>query len=233
MDDVTTMVLTPRAADSVSIPVIAGGGIADARGLVAALALGADGVVMGTRFVATRECLAHTNYKDWMVGAGETDTMMIQRSIRNATRILVPIDGSPGSSLAVDHCIELLGKIRPQKIVLLHIASIPGQLEQYSGKLGAALYKMKEQLQEHGDEILADAKSKIEQSSPGIAVETKMVWGDTKYEIVRESEESGCDLLIIGSRGFSRVKVFLMGSVSSYVAQNVKCTVTIVKASTR
>lgn len=88
MDDVTTMVLTPRVSDSVSIPIIAGGGIADARGFVAALALGADGVVMGTRFVATRECLAHSNFKEWMVGASETDTMMIQRSIRNAVRVM-------------------------------------------------------------------------------------------------------------------------------------------------
>lgn len=88
MDDVTTLVLTPRTVDSVSIPVIAGGGIADARGFVAALALGAEGVVMGTRFVATKESLAHANYKEWMVNARETDTVMIQRSIRNAARVM-------------------------------------------------------------------------------------------------------------------------------------------------
>lgn len=88
MDDVTTMILAPKAADSVSIPVIAGGGIADARGLVAALALGAEGVVMGTRFVATTECLAHRNIKEWVVNAQETDTLMIQRSIRNAARVM-------------------------------------------------------------------------------------------------------------------------------------------------
>jgi nitronate monooxygenase len=88
MDDVTTMVLTPRATDNVSIPVIAGGGIADARGLVAALALGAEAVVMGTRFIATTECLAHTNFKKWMVEALETDTTIIQRSIRNAARVM-------------------------------------------------------------------------------------------------------------------------------------------------
>ena len=88
MDDVTTMILAAKAADSLSIPVIAGGGIADARGLVAALALGAEGVVMGTRFVATTESLAHPNYKEWMVQAQETDTVMIQRSIRNAARVM-------------------------------------------------------------------------------------------------------------------------------------------------
>ncbi|AGL03122.1 NAD(P)H-dependent flavin oxidoreductase [Desulfoscipio gibsoniae] len=88
MDNVTTMVLTPGAADNVSIPVISGGGIADARGLVAALALGAEAVVMGTRFIATAECLAHENFKQWMVNASETDTMIIQRSIRNAARVM-------------------------------------------------------------------------------------------------------------------------------------------------
>jgi nitronate monooxygenase len=88
MDDVTTFILIPRAAESLNIPIIAGGGIADARGLIAALALGADAVVMGTRFVATKECPAHQNFKDWMVQAQETDTMLIERSIRNAVRVM-------------------------------------------------------------------------------------------------------------------------------------------------
>ncbi|RJP23380.1 MAG: nitronate monooxygenase [Candidatus Abyssobacteria bacterium SURF_5] len=88
MDDVTSFVLIPRASESLNIPIIAGGGIADARGFLAALALGAEGVVMGTRFVATKECPAHQNFKDWMVQAQETDTMMIERSIRNAVRVM-------------------------------------------------------------------------------------------------------------------------------------------------
>lgn len=86
MDDVTSLVLIPKAAESLSIPVIAGGGFADARGLVAALALGAEGVVMGTRFIGTTECLVHPNFKEWMLKAEETDTVIIQRSIRNALR---------------------------------------------------------------------------------------------------------------------------------------------------
>ncbi len=88
MDEVTSFVLIPTVADTVSIPIVAGGGIADARGFLAALALGADGVVMGTRFVATRECPAHLRIKEWFVGAKETDTMIIQRSIRNAARVI-------------------------------------------------------------------------------------------------------------------------------------------------
>ncbi len=88
MDDVTSMILIPRAVESVDIPVVAGGGIADARGFTAALALGAEAVVMGTRFLATKECPAHPNFKEWLVEAQETDTMMIERSIRNAVRVM-------------------------------------------------------------------------------------------------------------------------------------------------
>jgi len=88
MDDITTMILAPKAAGRLTIPVIAGGGIADARGLVAALALGAEAVVMGTRFVATTESLAHPNFKEWIVKARETDTVMVQRSIGNAARVM-------------------------------------------------------------------------------------------------------------------------------------------------
>jgi len=88
MDDVTSMILIPRAADNLDIPVIAGGGIADARGFMAALALGAEGVVMGTRFLATKECPCHANFKEWLIEAQETDTMMIERSIRNAVRVM-------------------------------------------------------------------------------------------------------------------------------------------------
>jgi NADH:quinone reductase (non-electrogenic) len=88
MDDVTSLVLIPRVSDSLTIPIIAGGGIADARGFLAALALGAEGVVMGTRFVPTHECPAHPRIKEWFVKAGETDTLMIQRSIRNAARVM-------------------------------------------------------------------------------------------------------------------------------------------------
>lgn len=88
MDDVTTLILTPKASANLSIPVIAGGGIADARGFVAALALGAEGVVMGTRFVATTESLAHPKFKEWIVQAQETDTVIIQRSIRNPARVM-------------------------------------------------------------------------------------------------------------------------------------------------
>ena len=87
-NEVTTLVLIPIAANVLKVPVIAGGGIADARGLVAALALGAEGVVIGTRFMATKECPAHPKFKEWMLRSRETDTVVIQRSIRSALRAL-------------------------------------------------------------------------------------------------------------------------------------------------
>jgi enoyl-[acyl-carrier protein] reductase II len=87
LDELTTLTLVPQVADAVSIPVVAAGGIADARGVMAALALGADGVQMGTRFVATRECAAHQNFKDAIVKASDTDTAITGRKL-GPTRIL-------------------------------------------------------------------------------------------------------------------------------------------------
>ena len=87
-DDVSTMVLTPRVVDSISIPVIASGGIGDARGLVAALALGAEGIEMGTRFIATKECIAHPHYKQAMTQYTETDTTIIKRSLGQPGRAI-------------------------------------------------------------------------------------------------------------------------------------------------
>ncbi|XVV38348.1 NAD(P)H-dependent flavin oxidoreductase [Streptomyces sp. CA-100214] len=86
-DDVAGLVLIPRAADELSIPFIASGGIADGRGLAAALALGADGINMGTRFVATQEAPAHPAVKQAIVDASELDTDLIFRPLRNTSRV--------------------------------------------------------------------------------------------------------------------------------------------------
>jgi len=88
MEDVTSLVRIPIAVDAVKIPVIAAGGIADARGFVAALALGAEGVLMGTRFLASKECNVHPKIKEWLLQLGEADTMMLLRSIKNAARVV-------------------------------------------------------------------------------------------------------------------------------------------------
>ena len=87
--DVTTLCLTPRVVDALSIPVIAGGGVCDGRGLLALLSLGAEGVIMGTRFLAAEECPLHRNIKDVVVNAGELDTMLVLRSIGNTHRVWI------------------------------------------------------------------------------------------------------------------------------------------------
>lgn len=86
-DDIGGLVLIPAAAAKLSIPIIASGGIADGRGLAAALALGADGVNMGTRFVATEEAPVHQGIKDAIVEMKETDTALIFRSYGNTARV--------------------------------------------------------------------------------------------------------------------------------------------------
>ncbi len=87
-DDVPGLILLPLAAQALSIPFVASGGMADGRSLVAALALGADGINMGTRFVATAEAPVHDNVKQAIVRAGERDTSLIMRSLRNTERVL-------------------------------------------------------------------------------------------------------------------------------------------------
>ncbi|WP_082232810.1 NAD(P)H-dependent flavin oxidoreductase [Halobacillus massiliensis] len=87
MSDVGSLVMLPRVADSVNIPIIAGGGFSDGRGLVSAMALGAEGILMGTRFMATKEAPVHDNVKNWMVAADETNTIVVQRNIGSPSRV--------------------------------------------------------------------------------------------------------------------------------------------------
>ncbi|USG67506.1 nitronate monooxygenase [Brevibacillus ruminantium] len=102
-DDIGTFVLIPRVVDSVRIPVLASGGIGDGRGIVAALALGAEGVEMGTRFIATEECVhAHPAYKSALIKGTEHDTTVIKRTLGTPARVV----RTPGS----DQILELEGK---------------------------------------------------------------------------------------------------------------------------
>ncbi len=87
-DDVPNFILLPRAAEELKIPFVASGGMADGRSLVAALALGAEGMNMGTRFMATKEAPIHQNVKDALVAASELDTRLIMRPLRNTERVL-------------------------------------------------------------------------------------------------------------------------------------------------
>jgi nitronate monooxygenase len=88
-DDIPNMILLPRAAEALKIPFVASGGMADGRSLVAALALGADGMNMGTRFIATQEAPVHERVKQAIVAATELDTRLIMRPLRNTERVLV------------------------------------------------------------------------------------------------------------------------------------------------
>jgi NADH:quinone reductase (non-electrogenic) len=87
-DDIPNMILLPRAADELDIPFVASGGMADGRSLVASLALGADGMNMGTRFIATKEAPVHENVKAAIVAASELDTRLVMRPLRNTERVL-------------------------------------------------------------------------------------------------------------------------------------------------
>ncbi len=86
--EVTTMALVPQVVDAVNVPVIAAGGIGDARGIIAALALGAQGVQIGTRFVASVECIAHPNYKEAIVKAKERSTVVTGLSTGHPVRVI-------------------------------------------------------------------------------------------------------------------------------------------------
>jgi NAD(P)H-dependent flavin oxidoreductase YrpB (nitropropane dioxygenase family) len=87
-DDVAASVLIPACVDAVQIPVIAAGGIADARGFVSALAMGAEGVLMGTRFTISKECSLNPKAKEWLLQLGEADTMLIHKAINNTERVV-------------------------------------------------------------------------------------------------------------------------------------------------
>ena len=87
-DDVPNMILLPRAAETLTIPFVASGGMSDARSLVAALAMGAEGMNMGTRFIATVEAPVHPHVKQAIVDASELDTRLIMRPLRNTERVL-------------------------------------------------------------------------------------------------------------------------------------------------
>src|SRR5450755_1981721 len=97
-DDVPNFILLPRAAEELKIPFVASGGMADGRSLVAALALGAEGMNMGTRFIATKEAPVHENVKQAIVAASELDTRLVMRPLRNTERVL--------RNAAVDRLLE-------------------------------------------------------------------------------------------------------------------------------
>ena len=121
-DDIPNLVLLPRAADELKIPFVASGGMADARSLVASLALGADGINMGTRFIATQEAPVHENVKQAILSAKETDTRLVMRPLKNtervlynaATRKLLEKEASLGKDIQFKDIIDIVAGVYPQ-----------------------------------------------------------------------------------------------------------------------
>jgi nitronate monooxygenase len=116
-DDIPNIILLPRVAEELKIPFMTSGGMADGRSLVAALALGADGVNMGTRFIATREAPAHGNVKQALVAANELQTRLILRPLRNTERVLtnaaveeiLAIEREKGAGTTIEDIRHLVG----------------------------------------------------------------------------------------------------------------------------
>ena len=121
-DDVPNFILLPRAAEELTIPFVASGGMADGRSLVAALALGAAGMNMGTRFIATKEAPVHDNVKRALVDASELDTRLIMRSLRNTERVLrndavdrlMETERAKGADLKIDDILNEVAGVYPR-----------------------------------------------------------------------------------------------------------------------
>jgi nitronate monooxygenase len=121
-DDIPNMILLPRAAEELKIPFVASGGMADGRSLVAALSLGAAGMNMGTRFIATKEAPVHQNVKNALVAATELDTRLIMRSLRNTERVLknanvdrlLEIEREKGAKLTIDDIHDQVAGVYPR-----------------------------------------------------------------------------------------------------------------------
>tara|TARA_R110001606_G_scaffold119933_3_gene251380 strand:+ start:255 stop:1232 length:978 start_codon:yes stop_codon:yes gene_type:complete len=121
-DDIPNMILLPRAADELDIPFVSSGGQADGRSLVASLAMGAEGMNMGTRFIATKEAPVHQNVKDAIVAASELDTRLVMRPLRNTERVLnnsaverlLEIEKEKGADLQFSDVIEQVAGVYPK-----------------------------------------------------------------------------------------------------------------------
>ena len=124
-DDIPNMILLPRAADELKVPFVASGGMADARSLVAALAMGAAGMNMGTRFIVTKEAPVHLNVKIALVEATELDTRLVMRALRNTERVLknkgvddlLEIEREKGATLRIEDIHDQVAGVYPKVMV--------------------------------------------------------------------------------------------------------------------
>ncbi|WP_375569836.1 nitronate monooxygenase family protein [Seohaeicola saemankumensis] len=121
-DDIPNFILLPRAQDELTVPFIASGGMADGRSLMAAIALGAQGINMGTRFIATKEAPVHDNVKQAILQATELDTRLVMRPLRNTERVLnnaaverlLATERALGNDLKFDDIIEVVAGVYPK-----------------------------------------------------------------------------------------------------------------------
>ena len=119
-DDIPNMILLPRAAEELSIPFVASGGMGNGQQLAAALSMGADGINMGTRFIATEEAPVHQNVKDALVAASELDTELIMRPLRNTERVLANgavnkiLEKEIGDEIQITDIIEEVAGVYPK-----------------------------------------------------------------------------------------------------------------------
>ena len=160
-DDMPNMILLPRAAEELRIPFVASGGMADARSLVAVLAMGAAGMNMGTRFMATKEAPIHDNVKKALVAASELDTRLIMRALRNTERVLkndavdrlIEIEREKGASLKIADIHDQVAGIYPRVM-------IDGDVEAGAWSCGmvAGLIRDIPTVKELIDRIMADAE---------------------------------------------------------------------------
>ncbi len=171
-DDIPNMILLPRAAEELKVPFLASGGIGNGQQLVASLALGADGINMGTRFIATKEAPVHQNVKDAIVAASELDTRLIMRPLRNTERVLV--------NQAVESIIEKetrLGSEIKIEDIMGEVAGVYPKIMQegtmdagaWSCGMVAGLIHDVPTVQELVDSIMADAQNIIAKRLAGFA----------------------------------------------------------------
>src|SRR5271168_5335724 len=178
-DDIPNMILLPRAADELKIPFVASGGMADARSLVAALAMGAGGMNMGTRFIATKEAPVHPNVKQALVKATELDTVLVMRALRNTERVLknkgvdrlLEIEREKGASLKIDDIHDQVAGVYPRVMV-------DGDMEAGAWSCGMVVGLINDvpTVKELIDRIMADAEAIMRQRLTGFldgSVETR------------------------------------------------------------
>lgn len=169
-DDIPNFILLPRAADELSIPFVASGGMADGRSLVAALAMGAEGINMGTRFIATKEAPVHDNVKQAIVAASELDTRLVMRPLRNTERVLnnpaverlLQKEAALGDNLRFEDIIDEVAGVYPSIMQ-------EGNMDAGAWSCGmvAGLIRDIPTVQELIDTIMADAERIIHQRLRG------------------------------------------------------------------